>query len=296
MNVKRKEDKKWTTGAYVCYALPDRHPASRQPSPKPLSCSSLSTAQAGPFGSYTCLYSQIQLTSSRIRNPPLNVNITKPVSQDPFTMANLLPLSILVLCISYAQAQSATDLAARYSLTQTLALPFPTTTLSSSQAQTFLKSDWGLARGSLQQGGDDLAFVSDPFASGSSSSSAAGGQNGSSSGSVLQVTYPQGSFSHETGGAQFINLFNASSSGSSLSSSKASSESFNSMLLTYDLAFDSDFDFVRGGKLPGLRGGNGTTGCSGGEASDGANCFTARLMWRENGAGEGMLHYNCLKC
>lgn len=42
-----------------------------------------------------------------------------------------------------------------------------------------------------------------------------------------------------------------------------------------------------GGKLPGLRGGPDTHGCSGGNETDGTTCFSTRLMWRSGGAGEG---------
>ncbi|XP_076463779.1 uncharacterized protein LOC143295957 isoform X2 [Babylonia areolata] len=55
-----------------------------------------------------------------------------------------------------------------------------------------------------------------------------------------------------------------------------------SMTLSYDLFFSDGFDFVKGGKLPGLFGG--TTNCSGGRHSD--LCFSTRLMWRSHGDGE----------
>ena len=42
-----------------------------------------------------------------------------------------------------------------------------------------------------------------------------------------------------------------------------------------------------GGKLPGLRGGPDRLGCSGGNETDGTGCFSTRVMWRTNGAGEG---------
>lgn len=59
------------------------------------------------------------------------------------------------------------------------------------------------------------------------------------------------------------------------------------MMVSYEVAFDTDFDWVKGGKLPGLRGGN-LDGCSGGNQADGDNCFSARLMWRQGGMGEGL--------
>ncbi|KAI9281553.1 hypothetical protein BY458DRAFT_531473 [Sporodiniella umbellata] len=52
--------------------------------------------------------------------------------------------------------------------------------------------------------------------------------------------------------------------------------------LTYSVYFKHGFDFVKGGKLPGLYGGHGS--CTGG--ADDKTCFTARLMWRAKGEGE----------
>jgi len=47
----------------------------------------------------------------------------------------------------------------------------------------------------------------------------------------------------------------------------------------YDIMFGNNFDFVRGGKLPGLGGGT-SKGC-GGTPEEYQNGFSARLMWRE---------------
>jgi hypothetical protein len=44
--------------------------------------------------------------------------------------------------------------------------------------------------------------------------------------------------------------------------------------MAYKIFFPSDFDFVKGGKLPGLFGGR--PGCSGGDA--GKDCFSTRFM------------------
>lgn len=44
--------------------------------------------------------------------------------------------------------------------------------------------------------------------------------------------------------------------------------------------------FNKGGKLPGLRGGPDPNGCSGGHKTDGMQCFSTRLMWREGALGE----------
>jgi len=52
-------------------------------------------------------------------------------------------------------------------------------------------------------------------------------------------------------------------------------------LLEYRVRFDSaDFPFMKGGKLPGLAGGDAPTGC----VNTGPNGFSARMMWRGGGA------------
>ncbi|MEL6382048.1 MAG: polysaccharide lyase [Cyanobacteria bacterium J06626_18] len=53
--------------------------------------------------------------------------------------------------------------------------------------------------------------------------------------------------------------------------------------LSYSVRFSEDFDFVKGGKLPGLFGGEGN---SGGNIPDGTDGFSTRLMWRQDGDGE----------
>ncbi|KAK7093274.1 uncharacterized protein [Littorina saxatilis] len=88
-------------------------------------------------------------------------------------------------------------------------------------------------------------------------------------GKVLRVFYAKGSYVrvHTHRGAQFY---------------AHPVDPRTSMTLSYDIYFSKGFDFVKGGKLPGLYGG--ATNCSGGRHSD--SCFSARLMWRENGDGE----------
>ena len=55
------------------------------------------------------------------------------------------------------------------------------------------------------------------------------------------------------------------------------------MRLRYRLRFSDNFDFARGGKLPGMYGGDGN---SGGNIPDGTDGFSTRLMWRGDGIGE----------
>ncbi|EPQ57534.1 hypothetical protein GLOTRDRAFT_137841 [Gloeophyllum trabeum ATCC 11539] len=170
------------------------------------------------------------------------------------------------------QLVAADVLASQYSLATSTSLAFPSATQSNSDTQSFLVSNWGLSKGRIQNGASDLQFVNDPFANDPAPGASS---NPDVSGPVLQVTYPNGSYSHDTGGAQLYSLWNASDS------------SFLSMMVSYEIAFDSGFDWVQGGKLPGLRGGPNPDGCSGGSnATDGSDCFSTRLMWRKQGEGE----------
>ncbi|KAK0501344.1 hypothetical protein EDD18DRAFT_1306945 [Armillaria luteobubalina] len=62
----------------------------------------------------------------------------------------------------------------------------------------------------------------------------------------------------------------------------------NEAIVSYRVMFESGWEWARGGKLPGIFGGEGDASyrCSGGRQNDRCQCFNARLMWRPNGAGE----------
>ncbi|RDB19187.1 hypothetical protein Hypma_013641 [Hypsizygus marmoreus] len=94
--------------------------------------------------------------------------------------------------------------------------------------------------------------------------------------SVLQIRYPAKSINpahRPVGGAQFyatpLDLTGA----------------WN-VTLEYSIFFPVDFEWVLAGKLPGLYGGH--AGCSGG--NDALDCFSTRLMWRQEGLGELYLY------
>lgn len=94
---------------------------------------------------------------------------------------------------------------------------------------------------------------------------------------VLRVHYPAGTSSpgddargRGQGGAGFY-------------TEDADLASADRACLRYQVRFAEGFDFVRGGKLPGLYGGDGP---SGGDRADGENGFSMRFMWREDGQGE----------
>lgn len=57
----------------------------------------------------------------------------------------------------------------------------------------------------------------------------------------------------------------------------------DSLTLSYYVRFSENFDFVKGGKLPGLFGGIGNNG---GNIPDGTDGFSTRYMWRKKGYGE----------
>ncbi len=202
-----------------------------------------------------------------------------PVHLFVFPFPAMLPLGLTVLSLlaavapSWQQPQLAdpTTIASLYSLTTSTSIPFPTATLSNSDAQSFITSGWSLSKGKIQQGAGNIAFVNDPFPDKPAFTS-----TDNVTGPVLQVKYPKGAVGSEASGMQLYSLWNTSDG-----------SSFQSMLVSYEVAFDENFDFVKGGKLPGLRGGPDPNGCSGGVAANGTNCFSTRLMWRTAAAGEG---------
>lgn len=95
-------------------------------------------------------------------------------------------------------------------------------------------------------------------------------------GRVLRVRYPKGSASPTVsrderaplGGAQLYLRLRAP---------------VDSLHLRYYVRFPEGFDYVKGGKLPGLFGGTVTGGR---RSPDGTDGFSTRLMWRRGGAGE----------
>ncbi|EIN11822.1 hypothetical protein PUNSTDRAFT_142064 [Punctularia strigosozonata HHB-11173 SS5] len=215
-----------------------------------------------------------------------------------------LSLSAIALYLANsASAQTAASaLASALSLTTSTSLPFPTATLGASDANTFIVQGWSLSKGRIQNGADRIAFVNDPFTSSitasasgtvTTSSTPSGPQiisasgvtvitsavspaaTPTSTGPVLKVTYPANAFGSNSSGMQLENLWNTSDG-----------SAFDSMVLSYEVAFDQGFEFVKGGKMAGLRGGQNHTGCSGGNKPNGTDCFSTRTMWRKGGAGE----------
>jgi hypothetical protein len=83
---------------------------------------------------------------------------------------------------------------------------------------------------------------------------------------ALRVRYPKGAVGPVAGGAQWL---------------CALDRGYESLALSYEIRFAHGFDFVLGGKLPGLAGGSANTG---GDRPNGSDGFSARMMWRAGGA------------
>ncbi|GAA6004800.1 hypothetical protein JCM11491_002235 [Sporobolomyces phaffii] len=134
-------------------------------------------------------------------------------------------------------------------------LQAPTSILSSATAVAdYLATDWPVAKANPSE---FVTFVADPLKG--------------SRDVVLSVEYPKGQYTGgEKGGANMrLRVFG---------------EGKTRAMISYQVGFEDSFDFVKGGKLPGLFGGDPSGGCTGGKGS--AVCFSARFMWREKGEGE----------
>lgn len=92
-------------------------------------------------------------------------------------------------------------------------------------------------------------------------------------GSMLRVPYPAGSASKRADGAD----------GGLQAYLRLPDGPQDELYLQYYVRFQPDFDFVKGGKLPGLYGGTVTSGQN---IPDGTDGFSTRYMWRSGGDGE----------
>lgn len=160
-------------------------------------------------------------------------------------------------------------------------LPVPSAALEPAKATAYVKKNWSYVGGISKF----IAFVQDPY------------PDNPDPEMVFRVQYPKGS---EGGGkpgtaggipSMMLGVFGDKVQGRSIISYKVCFPFGLGVRAETDdrcarqVAFDKDFDFVNGGKLPGVYGGHGE--CSGGLRNTG--CFSARLMWRRNGTGEGAL-------
>lgn len=97
---------------------------------------------------------------------------------------------------------------------------------------------------------------------------------------AMEAVYPRGSMNPGNDPAGGISFYAPGPEDVDLTSAKE-------VTFGYSVFFEDGFDWVKGGKLPGVYGGNSdeeAVSCSGGRRSDA--CFSARMMWRGEGAGE----------
>jgi len=112
---------------------------------------------------------------------------------------------------------------------------------------------------------DTCQIINDPTAAGTTNK-------------VMKAIYPNGSCSSACGISSGLSFY-----------PKPLPESTKATL-EYEVFFPSDFDYVKGGKLPGIVGGS--DGCSGCKRTEPlrSECFSARFMWGPNGQGYPYLY------
>lgn len=81
---------------------------------------------------------------------------------------------------------------------------------------------------------------------------------------VLEVFFPKNTFGPQNGGSNWKYELK---------------KSYNELYLSYKVKFQKDFNFVKGGKLPGLFGGENIFG----KRPNGHDGWNAMMMWREDG-------------
>ena len=109
---------------------------------------------------------------------------------------------------------------------------------------------------------------------------------GENHGNAMEVTYPAGRYG-AGGTSAFL---------SDIQFGMGLPKPYEELYVSYDIRFADGFDFVKGGKLPGLCGSNSTQlaslGCNtGGGIPTGYDGWSARGMWREDGALENYIYH-----
>lgn len=102
--------------------------------------------------------------------------------------------------------------------------------------------------------------------------------------SAWEAGYPKGSCSPKTPLPGGLGFYLAGPKTFSTALERGAREA----VFSYRMMLQKDWEWVKGGKLPGTYGGVGELAyrCSGGRQHDRCKCFNLRLMWRENGMGE----------
>jgi len=98
--------------------------------------------------------------------------------------------------------------------------------------------------------------------------------------SAMRAIYPKGSWNPSNNPRGGISFYALGSDDLDMTTAKE-------LTFGYSVFFEKGFQFNKGGKLPGIYGGDDAEtakGCSGGRRA--TDCYSARLMWRTEGDGE----------
>jgi chitodextrinase len=90
---------------------------------------------------------------------------------------------------------------------------------------------------------------------------------------VMKFNYPQGTYAPDNGGAQWLSNFGPG---------------YEEVYFSYNVMFRPGFEWVLGGKLPGLGGGNNPAG---GADMFWDSGFSIRIMWNKDGGSDGTLFF-----
>jgi hypothetical protein len=135
-----------------------------------------------------------------------------------------------------------TTRAEQLGLNNTWVAPMPPDQIDAEATDQFLINNWYTANKNIY-GGSGISFVNNPTTINDTTAA-------NNDSAVLRVAYPVGSYapvgtkseSGKVGGVEFV-------------SDPNNGVFYDEALLTYDLLFDQNFDWVKGGKLPGIYGG-----------------------------------------
>lgn len=126
------------------------------------------------------------------------------------------------------------------------------------------KKEWNIKK--ISYGENNIRYINNPY---------------NKSEIVLKIMYPKGSYKptnkRNIGGVGFY-------------AEPLLIPKKDNIIITfqYDIFFEDNFKWNKGGKLPGLYGGHDE--CSGGINAGTNKCFSTRYMWRKNGLGESYLY------
>ena len=129
------------------------------------------------------------------------------------------------------------------------------------------------ATGKYQPSELDSDFENPVFSNGIAEGRVSVIQTDKTRGRSLRVLYPKDGYGPDMGGALWRLDF---------------AESYEELYVSYWVRFESKFEWVGGGKLPGLTGGAAN---SGGNKPTGMDGFSARMAWREQGAAVQYMYY-----